>query len=219
MLFTGNYSLQIQFWHSKHLFLCQHTLRDRISSTSTTSFIWRHRGWTSKGLIGGKLGNLLRWKTTWLLPKHRDTVKLNFPLHILFVKKKNGRKKLLRQQYLKLRAAIKMAILCSIAARVAYSILQKNLEKIAAKLHLEQNSGIENLHSSFSFELCTCILKKLQTETGDCNKMAHLQEQLAKTITFYTIYRIVVCRFTKKQPKILRLKKTIKLTLNPSNTG
>lgn len=112
-----------------------------------------------------------------------------------------------------------MAILCSVAARVAYSILQKNLEKIAAKLHLEQNSGIENLHSSFSFELCTCILKKLQTETGDCNKMAHLQEQLAKTITFYTIYRIVVCRFTKKQPKILRLKKIIKLTLNPSNTG
>lgn len=24
----------------------------------------------------------------FLLPKHRDTVKLNFPLHILFVKKK-----------------------------------------------------------------------------------------------------------------------------------
>lgn len=168
------------------------------------------------------------WWQTWESAKMKNNLtptqtqrhsQTQLPFPYPFCEKKNGRKILLRQQYLKLRAAIKMAILCSIAARVAYSILQKNLEKIAAKLHLEQNSGIENLHSSFSFELCTCILKKLQTETGDCNKMAHLQEQLAKTITFYTIYRIVVCRFTKKQPKILRLKKTIKLTLNPSNTG
>lgn len=54
--------LQIIFCHSKHFFLCQRAIKDRISCTSTRGFIWRQHGWTLN--VGAKSGNLLRWKRT-----------------------------------------------------------------------------------------------------------------------------------------------------------
>lgn len=173
-------------WHSKHFFLCQHAVKERISSTSITGFIWRQRGWTQN--VGTKPGNLLRWKRTAQnqssLFCYPNTAMLLGHKQTQFSKKRAVGAEGKERQYLKVRAVIKTAIHWSFVARVAYEVLHKS-----GKKHLQQKSGTQNSPSSFLFELCMCILKNFQQiEKWDfiaLNKMAHLQEQLAKS-TFST---------------------------------
>lgn len=107
--------------------------------------------------IGGKLGNPLRWKATGqssfsscLLPK-LSTIKLNFFARTFSY----GRKmeKTWRQQYLKQRAAIKTGIHSSIAARIAYAILQKN--------QLQEQQINETQSRNLDYRTCTIQTRSL----------------------------------------------------------